>query len=187
MNFFLPGAAGKELLPWSAVRKAGYFVYFILAEKQNSTLMRTQKKEYQMALDKMEAELHSLQLQIHPHFLCNLLESIRSLNELGNHFEANAMIRELGDFFRYSISHKTPIVFLREEIAFTRAYCNILRHKYRNGIHCIWNCDPAELGTPVLRLPMQFLIENAVCHGLPLVVVKVLCVFRACSKQNFFY
>ena len=36
----------------------------------------------------------------------------------------------------------------------------------------------------MLRLPMQFLIENAVCHGLPLVVVKVLCVFRACSKQN---
>ena len=52
-----------------------------------------------MALNKMEAELHSLQLQIHPHFLCNLLESIRSLNELGNHFEANAMIQELGDFF----------------------------------------------------------------------------------------
>ena len=100
-----------------------------------------------MALNKMEAELHSLQLQI----------------------------------------HETPIVLLREEIAFTRAYCNILRHKYRNGIHYIWNCDPAELGTPVLRLPMQFLIENAVCHGLPLVVVKVLCVFRACSKQNFFY
>ena len=129
-------------------------------------LMRTQKKEYQMALDKMEAELHSLQLQIHPHFLCNLLESIRSLNELGNHFEANAMIQELGDFFRYSISHKTPIVLLREEIAFTRAYCNILRHKYRNGIRFIWNCDPAALEAPVLRLLMQPLIENAVRHGL---------------------
>lgn len=127
-----------------------------------------------MALNKMEAELHSLQLQIHSHSLCDLLESIQSPHKLG-------------DFFRYSISHKTPIVLLREEIAFTRAYCNILRHKYRNGIHCIWNCDPAELGTPVLRLPMQFLIENAVWHGLPLVVVKVLCVFRACSKQNFFY
>ncbi len=119
-----------------------------------------------MALNKMEAELHSLQLQIHPHFLCNLLESIRSLNELGNHFEANAMIQELGDFFRYSISHKTPIVLLREEIAFTRAYCNILRHKYRNGIRFIWNCDPAALEAPVLRLLMQPLIENAVRHGL---------------------
>lgn len=85
-----------------------------------------------MALNKMEAELHSLQLQIHSHSLCDLLESIQSPHKLG-------------DFFRYSISHKTPIVLLREEIAFTRAYCNILRHKYRNGIHCIWNCDPAEL------------------------------------------
>lgn len=43
-NEFLPaGAAGQELLPWSAVRKAGYFQHCILAEKQNSTLMCTKK------------------------------------------------------------------------------------------------------------------------------------------------
>ena len=43
-NEFLPaGAAAQELLPWSAVRKAGYFQHCILAEEQNSTLMCTKK------------------------------------------------------------------------------------------------------------------------------------------------
>lgn len=129
-------------------------------------LMRTQKKEYQMEVDKHEAELHSLQAQIHPHFLCNLLESIRSLNELGDHAGANDMIRDLGDFFRYSISREKPMVLLEEEIAFTRAYCSILRRKYRDDICFQWECDPSALKTPVLRLLMQPLIENAVHHGL---------------------
>lgn len=129
-------------------------------------LMRTQKREYQMEMDKHAAELHSLQTQIHPHFLCNLLESIRSLNELGDHAGANAMIRDLGDFFRYSISCDTPMVLLKEEIAFTQAYCNILRRKYCDDIRFEWKCDPSALEMPVLRLLMQPLIENAVYHGL---------------------
>ena len=129
-------------------------------------LMRTQRKEYQMEVDKHAAELHSLQAQIHPHFLCNLLESIRSLNELGDHVGANAMIRDLGDFFRYSISCEKPMVPLEEEIAFTRAYCRILRRKYHEDIWFNWECDPSALKTPVLRLLMQPLIENAVHHGL---------------------
>ena len=39
-----------------------------------------------MALNKMEAELHSLQLQIHSHSLCDLLESIQSPHKLGDFF-----------------------------------------------------------------------------------------------------
>lgn len=129
-------------------------------------LMRTQKKEYQLELDRHMAELHLLQLQIHPHFLCNLLESIRSLNELGDHAGANAMIHDLGDFFRYSISREDPMVLLEEEIAFTRAYCNILSRKYHDDIRFRWRCDSAASQFPVLRLMMQPLIENAVYHGL---------------------
>lgn len=91
---------------------------------------------------------------------------IRSLNELGDHAGANAMIRDLGDYFRYSISCDTPMVLLKEGIAFTQAYCNILRRKYCDDIRFEWKCDPSALEMPVLRLLMQPLIENAVYHGL---------------------
>ena len=53
--------------------------------------------------------------------------------------------------------------------------------------YCFVQQESSRMSFKTAKRAAEFLIENAVWHGLPLVVVKVLCVFRACSKQNFFY
>jgi sensor histidine kinase YesM len=128
-------------------------------------LIRTRLHGYQAEIDRRDAELHSLQSQIHPHFLCNLLETIRLVNAAGNHEEANGMIRNIADLFRYSLSREQPIVTLAEELAYTRAYANILMRKYKN-LQFVWNVEERAEGANVLRLLMQPLIENAALHGI---------------------
>ena len=128
-------------------------------------LMRAHMESYEVKIERREAELHSLQSQIHPHFVCNLLETIRVLNASGKHAEANRMILNMGDLFRYSLPRENPVVELEEELAYMKAYANILQEKYPH-IHFRWQVNPELYSHHVLRLLLQPLVENAVLHGL---------------------
>lgn len=119
----------------------------------------------EMALKKREAELYALQSQIHPHFLFNTLESLRMGLVDNNDDENAALVENLSDLLRKSLSWSGEIVTISDEIEFSKAYLEIQSFRFVDKIH--YKIDiPDELRNyKIPKLTVQPVVENAVLHG----------------------
>jgi two-component system sensor histidine kinase AlgZ len=112
-----------------------------------------------------EAELHSLKLQLNPHFLFNSLHSISALATLDGPRARDMCIR-LADFLRTSLGlGDRETIPIREEIALARRYLDVeqVRFGERLRVDADIDADCEDCGVPALLL--QPLVENAVKHG----------------------
>src|SRR5215831_3105145 len=92
--------------------------------------LRTAQLEAQLA----QAELQSLQAQIHPHFLFNALNTISSV-VYEDPRAADTMIARLSDFLRHSVTaSRRQEVTLREELNFLNLYLDIMRPRFEDRL-----------------------------------------------------
>lgn len=112
-----------------------------------------------------EAEIRTLQSQIHPHFLHNTLETIRMTIRTGNSRQGEQGLVEFGQLLRYHASSLQETVQVQAEIEFIHSYLSIQRFRYGDRLSFKLDVDD-ELGE--VRLPgllLQPLVENAIIHG----------------------
>jgi two-component system sensor histidine kinase YesM len=112
------------------------------------------------------AELHSLQMQIKPHFLYNTIDTARSLVLSGHAQEVNTLLRSLGQFYRNSICGGKDVITLDEEIDMVRNYLVIQKMRYGDLFEVEYEIDESLLKMPMLKLVIQPLVENAIYHGI---------------------
>lgn len=118
-----------------------------------------------MARLKTEAELKSLQAQIHPHFIFNALNTITSLIRI-DPLQARKLLNNLAIFLRYSLKREREIP-LREELSYVEAYLSIEQARFKNRLNVIYSIQP-DIDLEILIPPftIQPLVENAIKHGL---------------------
>jgi LytS/YehU family sensor histidine kinase len=114
----------------------------------------------------VEAQLQSLQRQLHPHFLFNTLNTISGLIR-SDPDGADAMIDRLGDLLRMTL-HKSGIqeVPLKEELEVLQAYVEIEQTRFGNRLKIEMDIQPETLDAQVPSLVLQPLVENAIRHGI---------------------
>jgi signal transduction histidine kinase len=114
----------------------------------------------------VEAQLQSLQRQLHPHFLFNTLNTISGLIRTDPD-GADRMIDRLGDLLRMTL-HKSGIqeVTLKEELDVLQKYVEIERTRFGNRLTVEMNVLPEVLDAQVPSLVLQPLVENAIRHGI---------------------
>jgi len=114
----------------------------------------------------VEAQLQSLQRQLHPHFLFNTLNTISGLirTDPGG---ADTMIDRLGDLLRMTL-HKSGIqeVPLKEELEVLQKYVEIEQTRFGNRLNIEMHIQPETLDAQVPSLVLQPLVENAIRHGI---------------------
>lgn len=127
------------------------------------------RMEEPLHLLKRQTELATLQSQINPHFLYNTLDTIRSeAIHHGNHSIAE-MTEALSTFFRYSISTRSNLVTLQDELRSTINYFKIQHRRFgsRFRLEIDYDSQDRELLNYVLpKLSLQPIVENAISHGL---------------------
>jgi len=113
----------------------------------------------------MEAQLQSLQRQLHPHFLFNTLNTIAALMRT-NVNAADAMIDQLGDLLRMTLhtTHQQEVP-LKQELESLRKYLEIEQTRFGSRLQVQMLIDPDTLDAAVPNLLLQPLVENAVRHG----------------------
>jgi sensor histidine kinase YesM len=114
----------------------------------------------------VEAQLQSLQRQLHPHFLFNTLNTISGLIRTDPD-GADVMIDRLGDLLRMTL-HKSGIqeVSLKEELDVLQKYLEIERTRFGNRLNVEMHVQPETLDAQVPSLVLQPLVENAIRHGI---------------------
>lgn len=114
----------------------------------------------------VEAQLQSLQRQLHPHFLFNTLNTIAGLIRT-NANAADAMIDQLGDLLRMALhTSGQQEVSLKQELEALRKYLDIEQTRLGSRLQVRMQIDADTLDARVPSLLLQPLVENAVRHGI---------------------
>ncbi|GGI46407.1 histidine kinase [Paenibacillus marchantiophytorum] len=115
-----------------------------------------------------KAELMSLQAQINPHFLFNVLDTISWHARAAGNKEINEIISPLASFLRanLSLSGKEKIT-IEEELQYIQFYLSIQHSRFKDRFESKVNVDDSSISSYYLpKLCIQPLVENAIIHGL---------------------
>lgn len=110
------------------------------------------------------ARLAELQARIRPHFLFNTLNSAIALVR-AEPAQAEALLEDLSDLFRYALVEQGESVTLDQEIALARHYLAIEQVRFGERMAVAWSLDPLAGEARLPPLLLQPLVENAVKHG----------------------
>lgn len=143
---------------------SGSFGHMVLRVQQ---LMSTVRQE---EINLRKTELKALQAQINPHFLYNTLDSIAWMCEQGRSGDAVKMIHALARLFRISISRGHELIPIAKEIEHAENYLEIQKYRYKNQFTYSFEVDPGCLDYYCNKITLQPIIENAIMHGLDLMV-----------------
>ena len=130
-------------------------------------LMTTVRQE---EVNLRKTELKALQAQINPHFLYNTLDSIAWMCEQGRNSDAVKMVHALARLFRISISKGHELIPIAKEIEHAESYLQIQKYRYKNRFTYSFHVDPDCLKYHCNKITLQPIIENAINHGLDLLV-----------------
>ncbi|WP_144550250.1 sensor histidine kinase [Bacillus sp. X1(2014)] len=115
---------------------------------------------------KRKAELDMLQAQINPHFLFNVLNSIRMKVLVKGDKESANMISSLSKLLRMTISKDKETITFHEEIQIVLDFISIMnmRQKEKVNVELAIHEDTNSIMIP--RFILQPIIENSIIHGL---------------------
>lgn len=121
-----------------------------------------QEAEYEM----LEVKYRSLQSQVSPHFLCNILTTICAMAETGCSPEIVELSVMAGRYLRDNLrSADSKTVPLSREIRYVEEYIDIYRLVYGDHVRFDIDADDALLARQVPYMLLQPLVENALMHG----------------------
>jgi hypothetical protein len=138
-----------------------YFLVHVYASWQQGNLDCEQ-----LRAASAESQMQALQAQLHPHFLFNCLNTIRSLTPASAD-SARLAVTLLADLLRACLTEgKRPTLPLARELELTRLYISMERLRFGEGLQLDEQIEPSALPLHVPSLMLLTLAENAVKHGL---------------------
>ena len=112
------------------------------------------------------AQVQSLRMQLHPHFLFNTLNSISALVQEDPE-AAETMIARLSDLLRMALENPAAQeVPLSQELKFVNLYLEIERTRFEDRLQVEFDIDSDALDALVPYMVLQPLVENAIRHGI---------------------
>ena len=118
-----------------------------------------------LALLNLQAQLNSLQAQINPHFLNNVLNVISYRGMESNDEQICNMCDSLAALLQYSTDTKNHTATIEEEIKNFSHYQFLLKVRYSDKVVFETSIEPAIQNQKVPRFLIQPIVENSIKHG----------------------
>lgn len=115
---------------------------------------------------KRKAELDMLQAQINPHFLFNVLNSIRMKVMVKGDKDSANMISSLSKLLRMTISKDKEIITFQEEVQIVLDFINIMNMRQKEKVDVEITIHEEANLIMIPRFILQPIIENSIIHGL---------------------
>lgn len=109
-------------------------------------------------------EIKHLESQFNPHFVFNVMETIRFQMEQDPK-EASRMLRSFASLMRYSIHYGDTKVPLETDVEYVNDYLLLQKARYNNCLHYEFHIPEELLDCRVPKLLLQPVIENSIKHG----------------------
>ena len=139
---------------------------------------------YQTRLQESESRFKLLQAQINPHFLYNILESIKSTVAGQQPEKAIELILSLSQFYRIALSRGKDKITIKDEIDMVASYVNMQKLSYGDDIELHMEIDPDILPFLIVKFTLQPVVENSIKHGIRHRVGKGVITLRGRFEEN---
>lgn len=136
-----------------------------LIDQINSNAERV-KNQAQLEKSLKEAELKALQLQINPHFMFNVLNSVNRLISLGDEQKAQQVLDAFTKMLRSSMRDIGKMVPLHKEIDYIEKYLFLQNIRFGNRVTYLIQVNEKLKDFHLPFFSLQPLVENAIIHGL---------------------
>jgi hypothetical protein len=124
----------------------------------------TAKENAQLSIIAKQAQLDNLSAQLNPHFLCNSLNSIKSL-VIENPSVARRAIDLLSDLLRSSLYEKDKdLISIKEELSLVKDYIELEKMRFEERLQLEITLDNTLNKFKIPTLSIQLLVENAIKH-----------------------
>ena len=173
----------KDELEPSPYREINYFITsfnFLLREVDEQIRERAHAEAEQK-----NAKLLSLQYQINPHFLFNMLEVFRMRLEALGDTDAADSVADFGNIMRYNISDDSKMTTLCDEIEISRKFVGLYRFKYKNTLTFSSSVNENVANLQTLKFILQPIVENSIKYGKGSVARQMHIGISAYEKNGF--
>lgn len=138
-----------------------YYLYHYAQREINAT-----KESARLAIIAKDAQLNQLTAQLNPHFFFNSLNNIKAL-VLEEPHKARRAIDLLSDLLRTSLYRReTILISVQEEMTLIKDYLELEKMRFEKRLQTDIEIEEQLLGTLILPLCIQTLVENAIKHGI---------------------
>jgi two-component system sensor histidine kinase YesM len=110
-------------------------------------------------------EVKHLEAQFNPHFVFNVLETLRYVI-MTNPDQASRMVVSFANLMRYSINYGSMHVSLKTDIGYVQDYLLLQKMRYGQRLEYTIDIDESLLQCKAPKLFIQPIVENSVVHGL---------------------
>ncbi|MBQ7776758.1 MAG: sensor histidine kinase [Lachnospiraceae bacterium] len=151
------------------------------------TVYQNRLEKQEMDIARQNAELLALQSQINPHFLFNVLESIRMHSMLKGEKETAKMIESLAILERENVNWSTDQILIADEMRFIEAYLQIQRYRFGERLKYSLEVSEGCEDYYIPKLTIVTFVENACVHGMEGKVAGCHIYVRVYDREDMFY
>lgn len=137
-------------------------------DELNNMMIKLQqliKNNNELAERKRLMEVKHLEGQFNPHFVFNVMETLR-YEIMINPEQAARMVVSFANLMRYSINYGSMHVPLKTDIGYVQDYLILQKMRYNQRLAYTIEIDEALLHCPVPKLLIQPIVENSIVHGM---------------------
>ncbi len=167
LTVHVPFYETKWFWAFVAASLAAFTVWFYRNRRRHERQLQELKGKTQL-LEKEKAVVmyESLKQQLNPHFLFNSLTSLNSLIQIDQK-AAVGFLENLSKSYRYILkSSEQELVPIAEELKFTRAFIELQKTRFREGLFVNFQVPEELLHRKIVPVTLQNMIENAIKHNI---------------------
>ncbi|MFD1552234.1 hypothetical protein DNU06_11630 [Putridiphycobacter roseus] len=145
----------------------GGLIFLIVNRQKKKNKVQLEKVELEKSV--LELEQKALRLQMNPHFIFNVLNSIHNLIILNDSTKARYALSKFSKLMRQVLENsREKFISIDEELTTIQQYVQLEKLTNANDFELVVNvADEIDLNEPILPpMMLQPFVENAIIHGL---------------------
>ncbi len=143
----------------------GINVTFSKIEYLINEVYHTKIKNTEIILESKRNELNALYSRINPHFLFNIMESIRLRAVMNGEKETGEILKTLSKFYRNSLMWTDQLITVEKELTLIREYLSIQNFRFSGTLEYNIICAPEVYSLKIPKMLIQIFVENSCTHA----------------------
>lgn len=161
-----------------------------LTEAYGDLMLRLKQSlevEKKLNLLQLQAQFDTLQAQINPHFMYNVLNVISSKGMENEDETICEICGKLADMLRYSTNVKTRYATIKEELIYAEEYFYLIKSRYGDRIKMDVDVEESICKEILPKTVLQQIVENCVNHGFENNTDQMQITLRGFQKDGYWF
>ncbi|WP_426452514.1 sensor histidine kinase [Paenibacillus sp. S-38] len=124
------------------------------------------RQRHELELREKEMKFRMLANQVNPHFLFNVLETVRMKAHVQGEEEIADIVKSLGRLLRHNLEIGQEEISLASEMDIVRMYLEIQHFRFGDKLAFLLPDKEEAEGMVILPMVLQPIVENAIIHGI---------------------